>query len=137
MFVLKLYNTIRGLSTQYVEFGDYAQYKCYIVIEVNNMRFGDTLRCLIEDNDITQKEVAQALNIAPTTLGNYIRNLREPDFKTLVAIANYFDVSTDFLLNNISNRKLSNEEERLLNIYEKIPSDNKKLFLEIGKLMNK
>lgn len=101
------------------------------------MKFGDTLRCLIEDNDKTQKEVARALNIAPTTLGNYIRNLREPDFKTLIGIANYFDVSVDYLLNNDKGKKLTSDEERLLNIYSKIPDDKKNLFAEIGLLMNK
>jgi len=99
------------------------------------MKFGDTLRSLIEDSDKTQKEIAGALNIAPTTLGNYIRNLREPDFNTLVQIANYFNVSTDFLLNNTHKRDLTSEEERLLNIYSKISADKKELFLEIGKLM--
>ena len=101
------------------------------------MKFGDTLRCLIEDNDKTQKEVAQALNIAPTTLGNYIRKLREPDFKTLVEIANYFNISTDYLLNNVGGKDISQDEERLLNVFSKIPDDNKELFIEIGKLMYK
>lgn len=99
------------------------------------MKFGDTLRCLLEDNDKTQKEIAQALNIAPTTLDNYIRNLREPDFDTLIRIANYFNVSTDYLLGNEHNKNLTAEEERLINIYSKISPNNKKMFLEIGKLM--
>lgn len=109
--------------------------KCYIKIEVNDMKFGDTLRCLIEDNDKTQKEVANALNIAPTTLGNYIRNLREPDFKTLVSIANYFNISTDYMLGNVYSKDLTPEEERILNIYSRIPPDKKELYIEIGKLM--
>ncbi|MCH5316826.1 MAG: helix-turn-helix transcriptional regulator [Eubacterium sp.] len=101
------------------------------------MEFGNTLRCLIEDNDKTQKEVAEALNIAPTTLGNYIRNLREPDFNTLVAIANYFNVTTDFLLNNYTKKEISQEEQRLLNIFSRLSADKKDLYLEIGRLMNK
>lgn len=101
------------------------------------MEFGNTLRCLIEDSDKTQKEVAEALNIAPTTLGNYIRNLREPDFNILVAIANYFDVSTDFLLSNYHKKEISQEEQRLLNIFSRLSADKKDLYLEIGRLMNK
>ncbi len=101
------------------------------------MKFGDTLRCLIEDNDKTQKEIAKELNIAPTTLGNYIRNLREPDFKTLISIANCFNVSTDYLLDNAGRKEISTEQERLLNIYSRIPREKKGLFIEIGKLMCK
>ena len=33
------------------------------------MSFGDNLRALIEERDITQKELAKKLNIAPSTLG--------------------------------------------------------------------
>jgi len=101
------------------------------------MKFGDTLRSLIDDYDKTQKEVAQELNIAPTTLGNYIRNLREPDFKTLVAIADYFDVTTDYLLDRRDVKHISHSEERLLYLYSKMESADKKLFVEIAKLMNR
>lgn len=101
------------------------------------MKFGDTLRLLIDDYDKTQKEVAQELNIAPTTLGNYIRNLREPDFKTLIAIADYFDVTTDYLLDRRDVKYISHDEERLLNLYSKMENEDKKLFIEIAKLMNR
>ncbi len=40
------------------------------------MRFGDVLRQLLVDNNITQKQLGQQLNIAPTTIGNYVRNIR-------------------------------------------------------------
>ena len=61
------------------------------------MSFGDNLRALIEERGITQKELARKLNIAPSTLGSYVQNVREPDFETLKTIAGYFDVSTDYL----------------------------------------
>ena len=101
------------------------------------MNFGDTLRCLIEDNDMTQRQVAAQLNIAPTTLGNYIRNLREPDFETLIKLADYFNVSTDFLLDRPFKNSVSQEEKRLLNIYSKLGENEKKRFVEIGKILGK
>lgn len=101
------------------------------------MKFGDTLRSLIEDNDKTQKEVATDLNIAPTTLGNYIRNLREPDFKTLVALANYFNISTDFLLNNYNEKGFSQEEQRLLNVFSKLSDEKKAALIDIAKILSK
>ena len=48
------------------------------------MNFGKQLEQLIEDNDISQKQLAKALNIAPTTLNGYLHNYREPDFSTLI-----------------------------------------------------
>jgi len=65
------------------------------------MKFGDILRDLLEQHDITQKQLAKDLNIAPSTLGNYIQNLREPDFELLKKVAAYFQVSTDYLLDFI------------------------------------
>ena len=64
------------------------------------MSFGDNLRTLLEERDITQKELARQLNIAPSTLGSYVQNVREPDFSTLTLLADYFDVSIDYLLDH-------------------------------------
>ena len=47
------------------------------------MSFGENLRTLIEEQDMTQKELAIQLNIAPSTMGSYVQNTREPDFATL------------------------------------------------------
>lgn len=44
------------------------------------MSFGENLRTLIEERDMTQKELAAKLNIAPSTMGSYVQNTREPDF---------------------------------------------------------
>ena len=43
------------------------------------MQFGDVLRGLLEETEITQKQLAAELNLLPATLGRYIRNEREPD----------------------------------------------------------
>ena len=59
------------------------------------MSFGNNLRKLIEERDMTQKELAKQLNIAPSTLGSYVQNAREPDFATLILLADFFDVSTE------------------------------------------
>lgn len=62
------------------------------------MTFGLRLHSLREDNDISTVELARALHIQPRTLNYYESNEREPDYKTLINIANYFDVSIDYLL---------------------------------------
>ena len=63
------------------------------------MNFSYKLRSLIEERNLTQKQVAIDLNIAPSTMGGYVQGSSEPDFETLKRLANYFDVSTDYLLN--------------------------------------
>lgn len=40
------------------------------------MNLGETLRNLIEQQGITQKELAIKLSITPSALGNYVQNTR-------------------------------------------------------------
>lgn len=99
------------------------------------MTFGNTLRDLIELNKITQKQLGQDLNIAASTIGNYVRNIREPDHSTLIEIAKYFDVSTDYLLGHTCKDKLSHEEEALVNVYRKLPHDYRKILYKESLVM--
>ena len=48
--------------------------------------------------NIRQKDVCDALNIPQNTYSQYENNKREPDNETLSRIADYFHVSTDYLL---------------------------------------
>lgn len=70
---------------------------------------GNKLRKIRESKGLLQKEVADALKISTSTIGMYEQNRREPDNDTLKKIANYFEVSTDYLLDNTP--KKSEEEE--------------------------
>ncbi|MCC8023533.1 MAG: helix-turn-helix domain-containing protein [Clostridiales bacterium] len=103
------------------------------------MKLGDILRELLELNDITQKQLASDLNLASTTIGNYIRNLREPDFETLKLLAAYFNVTTDYLLDFQSGRgkdhTKDHTEDELLRICRSLPPDKRELLLEQGKLL--
>ena len=97
------------------------------------MKFGDILRNLISDKNITQKQLAADLNIAPSTLGNYIQDSREPDFQTLKDIANYFNVTVDYLIDNRSPYTQSRNEEEILRIYRSLSPEQQDLYLEQGK----
>lgn len=101
------------------------------------MYFGDILRELLEERNITQKDLAKDLNLAPTTLGNYIRNIREPDYSTLKRIADYFHVSTDYLLDFHPHTLTSHEDEHVLQIFHSLTPDQKELYIEQGKLFIK
>ncbi|MBS5736986.1 MAG: helix-turn-helix transcriptional regulator [Clostridiales bacterium] len=99
------------------------------------MKFGDILRNLINDREITQRRLASDLNIAPSTLGNYIQDSREPDFQTLKDIANYFNVTVDYLIDNRSPYTKSRNEEEILRIYRSLSPEQQDLYLEQGKLL--
>ncbi len=74
------------------------------------MRFARILQDLREDRDISRKDLALALNISVSTLGMYEQGRREPNIDMLIKMADYFDVSIDFLVG----RSFKNENNELL-----------------------
>ena|SRR5690625_3581538 len=60
--------------------------------------FGKRLKYLRINKSITQRELAEIINVSTSTIGMYENNAREPSFETLINIANYFGVSIDYLL---------------------------------------
>lgn len=62
------------------------------------MTLGECIRCLRDINHIDRQGLADAIGITYHALAKYETNDRDPDFDTLARIADFFDVSTDFLL---------------------------------------
>lgn len=60
--------------------------------------FAKVLKQLRKKNKLTQMELAQHLNISKSAVSMYENGNREPDFETLEAIADFFNVNMDFLL---------------------------------------
>lgn len=59
---------------------------------------GNQIKKLRQENKLLQKELAEELNLTQQTISSYESNKREPDSETLQKIAQYFDVSVDYLL---------------------------------------
>ena len=59
---------------------------------------GNALKQLRTDRKLTQKQVADALGIARVNYTPYENNTSCPDYDTLVMIANFYEVSLDYLL---------------------------------------
>ena len=62
------------------------------------MNFGERLGEILEDKDISQKDFAKLLNIAPSTLNGYIKNRRQPDVEMLKKMAETLNISVDYLI---------------------------------------
>jgi len=56
------------------------------------------LKKIREKCGITQIELAKYLGVVRSTICQYEKGNREPDTKTLIRLADYFHVSTDYLL---------------------------------------
>lgn len=58
----------------------------------------ENIRNLREDNDKTQEEIAQYLNIKQTTYSKYELGKINIPIEVFVKLADYYDVSVDYLL---------------------------------------
>lgn len=94
------------------------------------MSFGENLRVLLEKRNMTQKELAIRLNIAPSTMGNYVQNTREPDYATLKQLAGFFNVSIDYLLDYTPSFAAASQEDELLRIFRSLTPDQKDICIE-------
>lgn len=102
------------------------------------MNFGEKFRALIEEKNITQKELANKLNIAPSTVSSYAQNTREPDFETLKIIADYFNVSIDYLLGyKMTDSKTSTQEDDLLRVFRQLTPEQREICFEQCKVFVK
>ena len=84
--------------------------------------FGNTLKTLRRQNDMTQSQLSQKLGLTKSVISAYENGLRMPSYDVLIAIARLFKVTTDYLL-GIENKQeidlsgLSKEEiDALLNL---------------------
>lgn len=98
------------------------------------MLFCDKLRLLIEERNLTQKQVAKDLNIAPSTMGGYVQGMSQPDFETLKRLAAYFDVSTDYLLDVPEKATNGYMEDELLRVFRSMTQEQKAIFVDQGKV---
>ena len=62
------------------------------------IKFDERLKELRKEKGVTQREIAEFLGIKTRPYQNYESRDRRPDYEKLVALADYFDVTTDYLL---------------------------------------
>lgn len=60
--------------------------------------FGDRLKYVRKMKDLTQKELANAVQLDQSAISHFERNKKKPDMDTLKKIADVLNISVDFLL---------------------------------------
>ena len=114
-------------------------------VSESNLEFGRLLAKLRKEKGVLQKEVATYLNMTVATVSNYEKGVHLPDLNTLSMLADFFDVSTDFLLQRTDykasistlNRPLSNEYtvSDLMNTVIELDSRNTQALLDYYELL--
>lgn len=73
------------------------------------MDFSQRLKYLRNEYKITQRELAKHLGVGRPTIAGYETKGLQPSYETLGKIADYFKVSTDYLLGRVDEKHLDKE----------------------------
>ena len=63
------------------------------------------IKILRIQNNVSQGELAAYLNVKPNTVSRYENGAREPDLGIVLKLADYFQVTTDYLLGRTSEQQ--------------------------------
>jgi len=69
--------------------------------------FGTHLKVIRTSQKLTQRQVAQGADIAERVYQSYEGGKRKPSFDSLWALADFFDVSMDYLMGRSDNPKMN------------------------------
>ena len=95
------------------------------------------IRELRIEKGITHRQLAESIHTGVTNIARWERELVEPSSSYIIALSNYFECSTDYLLgrsddfgNVNTNADLSSEESEIIETFRSLTSDrDKTLFL--------
>jgi len=94
----------------------------------------ERLKQIREDHGLSQKELSHALGFkSPNVMGMYERGERKPNYETIKEIANYFNISADYLLDHKSTTLHPKTLELAKNINQLSNSD----FLLVKQIVNR
>ena len=77
----------------------------YIILYKIPMENDMRIRDLREDKDLTQKEIAEYLHIKQNTYSQYENGQRQLPIEFLIALARFYNTSTDYILGLTDEKK--------------------------------
>ncbi|MBM7623658.1 helix-turn-helix domain-containing protein [Sporohalobacter salinus] len=83
----------------------------------------ERIKKLRKEKNISQRKLAKILGLSPSTIAMYETEKRKPDSETLQKIADFFDVSVDYLLGRTDQRQSNNENKKADKIKQALSDD--------------
>ena len=109
------------------------------IVEVINMEWFVRAKALQTDSDVKIRTLANEFDISEHTLSNYLNGKRTMPYGVLVQFANYFGVTTDYLLGRAEQPELpfavSLNERAMLSEFRTLGKEQKELIVQNIKLM--
>ena len=95
------------------------------------MEFSVRLKELRVDNDMSQTELAEKLNLKASAISKYEKGITQPSIDTLKSLAEIFSVTVDYLIgmsdikNPYSNSQITPNEADLIEHFRQLTYENK------------
>lgn len=97
------------------------------------MNVAERAKELQTDNDVTVRALSKAIGVNEHNLGNYLNGKRVMPYDVLIAIAQYFHVTTDYLLGLTDDPyppfSISPKEREMLGQFRVLSSEQKELLI--------
>ncbi|MGM7428525.1 helix-turn-helix transcriptional regulator [Bacillus pacificus] len=98
----------------------------------------ERLKSLLDKKGISQQQLADAIGVSYVSVYNYVEGKKKPGIRTLQKIANFFKVTTDYLiglsdtpdLTANQDLQLTAEAQEILQIINELPEEKRKKALE-------
>lgn len=71
------------------------------------LKFSEQLKNLRKSKNLTQKQLAINIGASERGIQNYELGTRKPTYDMLIALADYFDVSIDYLVGRTDNPEIN------------------------------
>ena len=97
----------------------------------------EKLKELRKSKGISLKELGNVIGVAESTMSLYENGKREPDYETLLKIAEYFGVTVDYLLRGKEEERMPEELIILNRSAKKMSPEKIKKLLELARVMFK
>lgn len=96
------------------------------------MKFNENLKATREKNNISIKQLAEAMEVKTYTITDWETGRSEPSITNLIKLSNYFNVTIDFLVgNNITMNDGYNEIIEIINNFQQTTYKD-----EVNELLN-
>lgn len=83
---------------------------------------GERLKKLRKEKKLTQTELGSRINVTKVSISGYESGNRSPDTDTLQRLADFFEVSTDYLLGRTDELSLQEKDEAEFQAFANDPS---------------
>lgn len=98
------------------------------------MLIGEKIKELRKNSKITQEQLGNAIGVSKMAISYFEKGKKSPGRESLEKIADYFEVTTDYLLGRSEDPELNEEEDKavseegknILAIIESLPEDERK-----------